>query len=103
MILKKKIVAGKYAPSLNKDTEINTGDIVQIASDVRVATTKYGEKEVVEIRLPNEEIRSFWLNEKSRTNLIDKYGEDTTQWINKPMKALVGLTPKGMTMVILKG
>lgn len=103
MILKKKIVAGKYAPTLNKDTEITSGDIVQIVSDVRVATTKFGDKQVFDIKLPNEEVRSFWLNAKSLENIIDKYGEDTTQWINKPMKALVGLTPKGMTMVILKG
>jgi hypothetical protein len=103
MILKKKIVASKFAESLNKETEVQNGDIIQIVSDVRTVTTKYGEKQVVEVRLPNEEIRSLWLNTSSISNIIDKYGEDTNNWVNKPMKVLIGLTPNGKTMVILKG
>ena len=103
MILKKKIVNSKFAPSLDKDNEIASGDIVQIASEVRTVTTKYGDKQVVDIRLPNEEIRGLWLNQASIANLIDKYGEDTTKWMNQPMKALIGLTPNAKTMVILKG
>ena len=103
MILKKKIVAGKYAPSVDKDKELASGDIVQILSDVREVTTKFGEKQCFEIRLPNEEVRSFWLNQSSISNLIDTYGEDTKNWVNKPAKVLIGLTPNGKTMAILKG
>ncbi len=104
MIIKKKIVGGsKFPESLNKETEINSGDIFQIVSEVREITTKFGEKQVIEIKLPNEEVRTLWLNTSSKNNIIDKYGEDTTGWMNKPMKALIGLTPNGKTMVILKG
>lgn len=103
MIIKKKIVADKFAPSLNKDTEVQNGDIIQIISDVRTVTTKFGDKQVIEVRLPNEDVRSLWLNSSSISNIIDKYGEDTNNWVNKPMKVLIGLTPNGKTMVILKG
>lgn len=92
----------KFAQSLDKDHDIQNGDIIQIISEVRNVTTKYGEKQVVEIKLSNEEVRSMWLNTSSISNLIDKYGEDTNSWINKPMKVLIGLTPNGKTMVILK-
>jgi hypothetical protein len=103
VILKKKIVADKFAPSLDKDKDIQSGDIIQIISDVRTANTKFGEKQIIEIKLPNEEVRSLWLNQSSISNIIDKYGEDTNNWVDKPMKCLIGLTPNGKTMVILKG
>jgi hypothetical protein len=57
----------------------------------------------VDIKLPNEEVRSLWLNNTSINNLIDQYGAETGDWMNKPMKIMVGITGTGKSMVILKG
>jgi len=104
MRLQKKINSGKFAPSLDKDKDVSSGDIVMIASDVRTVETKqYGAKQVVDIKLPNDELRSLFLNQTSINNLVEKYGEDTANWMNKPAKCLIGITGTGKTMLILKG
>ena len=108
MIHKKKITVagGKFPATLDKDNDVNSGDIVMISSEVRMGKSKFkpsGEQEVINIKLPNDEERSLWLNQTSLNNLIEKYGEDDKAWVGKPMKVLVGLTGTGKTMVILKG
>jgi len=55
------------------------------------------------VKLANDEERSLWLNQTSINNLVEKYGEDDKLWIGKPVKVLLGLTPTGKTMLILKG
>lgn len=105
MRLQKKVnTNSKFAPSLDKDKDVQNGDIIQIVGEVReVETKQYGMKKVVDIKLPNEEVRSLWLNNTSINNLIDKYGAETGDWMNKPMKIMVGITGTGKSMVILKG
>jgi hypothetical protein len=107
MIHKKKISStGKFPPSIDKDNDVQSGDIVMIASEARMAKSKFkdsGEQAVLTAKLPNEEERTIWLNQTSINNLVDKYGEDDKFWVGKPMKVLIGLTPQGKTMLILKG
>jgi hypothetical protein len=110
MLLKKKISStGKYAPNLDKDKDVQSGDIIQLVGDVReVETKQYGLKKVIEIKLTNEETRTLWLNQTSINNLITTYGEgkdyiESGVLNGKPMKILLGLTGKGDTMAILKG
>jgi hypothetical protein len=105
MILKKKVSGtGKFAPTLDKDKDVQNGDIVMICGEIReVETKQYGVKKVVDVKLPNDEVRGVWLNNSSINNLIEKYGEDTSAWMNKPCKCLLGITGTGKTMLILKG
>ena len=110
MILKKKISGtGKFAPTLDKDKDIQNGDIVQLVGDIReVETKQWGVKKVIEVKLPNEEVRTLWLNQSSINNLVEKYGNgegflDSSALNGKPMKCLLGITGKGDTMLILKG
>jgi hypothetical protein len=105
MRLQKKVnINSKFAQSLDKDKDVNSGDILMIASDVRTVETKqYGAKQVVDVRLPNEEVRSLFLNQTSINNLVEQYGEETNSWVGKPVKCLIGITGTGKTMLVLKG
>ncbi len=98
--LVKKVSGGKFAENLDKEKDVQSGDIIQIISEAREVETKFGTKKVVDVRLPNEQVRSLFLNQSSENNIVDKYGDD---YINKPMKVLLGITGTGKTMLILKG
>lgn len=54
---------------------------------VKDLETTYGEKVVIDIRnLKDNKEYSVFLNDESKNNLIDGYGKDDSDWLNKEIK-----------------
>lgn len=85
MILKKTI-AGQWAKL--KD-DFSEGDILTIKDSGKEIEGEFGIQYVFEIEVPSGEKRNLSFNATSRRKLIEVYGEDTEQWIDKEVKVWV--------------
>lgn len=102
MILKKS-ANGQWAKA---GEDIKDGDIVTILDEGTETEGEYGAQIVFKIRTASGEERILSFNKTSRNNLIDAYGEDTSQWVNKEahaevVKAMVSGSTKWV--VVLSG
>ena len=93
---------GKYPQWLDKENDVKNGDTLKITSDVRMIKGNYGEKPVVEVTLSNGDIRTTSLNPTTIDNLSKGCSPESSDWIGLECKVLLGLTPKGNIILILK-
>ena len=84
MIYKKQAlgIEGKYA---KKGEDIKNGDIVEIIDEGNKVPGKYGDQDVFRIKTSRGEFLQG-VNMTSLNNLIDVYGEDSTNWVGKKVK-----------------
>ena len=83
---KKVSVAGEF---VDKTKDIKDGDMVTIENAGAVITGQYGNQNVFKVGLPNGEVKNLAFNQTSMNNLIDAYGEDTEEWVNKEVRLFV--------------
>ncbi len=75
--------------------EIRDGDVITILDEGSEQEGQFGTQLVFKIKIPNGEERIMSFNKTSQNNLIDAYGEDTSDWKLKEAhaevaKAMVG-------------
>ena len=79
---KRESLAGTYA---KKGKDINNGDTITIMSEGKVVEGQFGAQNVFEIKTATGEfIMSF--NQTSINSLVDKWGEESTNWKGKQVK-----------------
>ena len=81
MILKKSINLGKFA-KLGED--FRDGSALTILSEGTPVDGKFGRQIVFRVKLPNGDEKNLAFNATSQNKLIEAYGEETKQWIDKP-------------------
>lgn len=70
--------------------DVKTGDVVTITGEGEYRESKFGkDRLVVPIRLQNGEPRIWTLNQTTINKLIDAYGDETKNWIDKNVKLTV--------------
>ena len=79
-------------PFVKKDEEIVDGDMITILNEGQTQEGQFGDQFVIKIRLADGEERAMTINQTSDNNLIEAYGEDSINWVNK--KAIVFLEKK---------
>lgn len=107
-IYQKKISVGKFA-KLNQDFQ--DGNTLFLLDEGKEIEGTFGMQDVFKIKLPNGEESNLSINQTSINRMIDKYGEDSKNWVNKPMtvhaitqnvqgkfKKVVYIIPEGMSL-----
>ena len=102
MEVEKIITQSKYPALLNLETDVENNGTLIIMSEPRQVTTRFGEKKVINVQTTGGELRSMFVNNKSWNAIWDTYGADTLDWVGKPMRVMIGMTPTGNNMAILK-
>ena len=83
-----------YSSYVKANENIFNGDIVRIANEGEYGTikTKEGSKKEVmkfDLELANGEIKEYTMNNMTTKNLVKAYGDETRNWVNKPLKAWI--------------
>lgn len=79
-----------------KASEIVSGTLVKLITETAPVAGEFGEQDVAKARFKGmEEAKNVRLNKTTINGLIDAFGEDSKEWINKVLtaqteKALVG-------------
>lgn len=70
-------------PFLNMD-EVKDGDIVIFNNEGSLVDDKWAKNRLqIDIILPNKDVRRITVNKTSRLNLLEVYGNNTYDWVNK--------------------
>ena len=84
MIYKKQIEGTQGA--WVKASEITSGVKAKLVSETQPTEGEYGKQDVAKIRIENEtETKNVRLNKPTISGLIDAFGEDSKEWINKEL------------------
>tara|TARA_R100001530_G_scaffold134845_1_gene110584 strand:+ start:694 stop:1140 length:447 start_codon:yes stop_codon:yes gene_type:complete len=94
--MKKKIsVGGAYARKKKYEYEgkkyeadLKDGDVITIKSGGELVVGEYGEQHVFSIETRNGD-KNISLNQTSRNNLIDAFGEESEEWVGKEAKVFM--------------
>lgn len=90
MQVQKVEIKSKYA-KVNED--IHDGDVILIKSEGETVTKTYDgedvEKMEFDVQLANGKVKKLSPNDRSFNNLVDDYGTDTKNWIDKPVRCEV--------------
>lgn len=84
-VTKKMSIKGDWAKAKE---DINEGDIITISNEGEVITGEYGDRNVFKVETKNGE-RLLSFNQTSMNNLIDEYGDETNQWVEKKVKVWI--------------
>ena len=85
ILTKKTTVGGQW---VKKGEDIKNGDKVKVLNDGSVVTGEYGERQVFKIETRNGE-RNATFNQTSVNACVDAFGEDTSKWVGKEVKATI--------------
>lgn len=84
-IIKRISTGGKFA-KLGKDYQEN--DILTIVSEGEMIPGEFGEKYTCKVTCPNnDEKMNVSFNQTSLNYLVDAYGDDSTSWLGKQIRA----------------
>ena len=87
MKMNKKIsIQGNYA---KKGEDIKDGDIITILDGGTVVQGQFGEQKTFLVKVVSGEDMLLSLNQTSENNLIDVFGDESENWVNKQVKAFV--------------
>jgi hypothetical protein len=83
---------------LKANLNIKKGDIVQIVDEGRQKPMKGfdGKEKMVwefSVKLPNGETKIYTMNVSTQKVLIEQWGDDTKNWMNKPLEASIERKP----------
>lgn len=79
----KRISVGAFA---KKGIDYKDGDKVVVLNEGKQVVGQFGEQDVFLVRLPNGEEKNMTFNQTSINGLIDAYGKDSKEWINKEVR-----------------
>src|SRR5690349_9932817 len=84
MLFKKIVRAqGQFA---KVGEHIKDGDLITILDEGKVITGEYGDQTVFKIKTAKGEEMNKSFNQSSINNLIDAFGPDAANWVNKQVK-----------------
>lgn len=81
-LVKKVSVGGEFA---KKGTDVLDGDLIKINNEGDLVEGEYGEQLVLKVQTRNGE-KNASLNQTSQNNLIDAFGDETSNWVGKEIK-----------------
>lgn len=82
MRFQKKVSLGNF---LKKGEDFKDGDILQIANEGKQVEGQYGTQDIFLVKKGDQE-GNVAFNRTTINNLIDAYGEESTNWIGKDIK-----------------
>jgi hypothetical protein len=82
-LYKKKISVGKFA---KKGEDYRDGDILIVLNEGKKIEGQYGEQDVFMMRFPSGEDKNLTFNQTSLNNLVDAFGPESSQWVDKKVK-----------------
>ena len=69
-----------------KNAEIKSGVSAKLVSETEPIEGQFGKRDVAKIKIEGEsETKNVNVNKPSISALVDAYGEDSKEWINKPI------------------
>ena len=83
---KRETGRGNFA---KKGEDIKNGDIITLLDEGEIVQGDYGKQNVFLARMINGDEKNINLNQTSVNAMIDAYGEDSLDWVNKKAKAWV--------------
>jgi len=84
-VQKRVSIQGDWA---KKGEDIRDGDIITIKDSGQIISGDYGDRYVFKIETRNGE-KLLTFNQTSINNLIDAYGDETGNWVNKEVKVWI--------------
>ena len=71
--------------------DVNTGDLIEILNEGEITKgdDKIGPKMVIKVKIPKGIDKKLTLNETSKKEIIEKYGDESTAWIGKQLKVKI--------------
>lgn len=82
-IYTKKVSVGSF---IKKGEDIKDGDIVKIANEGKQVEGNFGMQDLFLVKTKEGVEGNVSFNQTTLNGLIDAYGEDSVQWIGKPVK-----------------
>lgn len=70
------------------EADVKDGDIVTILDAGQIVQGQYGEQKAFKIKTRND-VKLISLNQVSQNNLIDEFGDESENWIDKDVKVWV--------------
>lgn len=86
MKYQKKVSVGEFA---KKGVDIKNGDIVTIANEGVQKEGTWGLQDIFLVKLTNGQEKNVNFNQVTMNAVIDAYGEDSINWIGKPVKVWI--------------
>ena len=84
-VQKKVSIQGEFA---KVKEDINEGDIIGILNEGKKVAGNYGERDVFSVQTKNGP-RNLTFNQTSMNYLIDVFGDETAEWVNKSIKVWI--------------
>ena len=69
-----------------KGVEIKDGDIIQLLDEGRTEPGTFGPQHVFKVKLAGGTEKDFSVNQTSLNNLIDAFGDEASEWIDKDVR-----------------
>lgn len=66
--------------------DLRDQDIIQIASEGEMQEGQYGQKFVCKVKLAGGETKKLSMNNTSWNNMINEFGNETSEWIGKEVR-----------------
>jgi len=82
----KIIIQSKY---IKAGENIQKGDIVKIKDEGKYVSGKFGPQLEFQLELPDGSVKTYTPNTQTQVNLKQEFGDDSKNWIDKPLKAWV--------------
>jgi hypothetical protein len=82
----KIVIQSKYVKA---GENVNKGDIVNIKDEGKYVDGKYGPQLEFQLELPDGAVKTYTPNTQTQLNLKKAFGEDSKEWIGKPLKAWI--------------
>lgn len=82
----KIIIDSKY---VKPGENINKGDLVKIKDEGKYRDGKFGPQLEFQLEMSDGKIKSYTPNTQTQVNLKTEFGDDSSNWIDKPLKAWV--------------
>lgn len=82
----KKVSVGAFA---KKKVDIKDGDIIHVANEGKSVDGQFGLQDVFLVKLTDGREMNVSVNQTSINGLVDAYGEDSVNWIGKPVKVWI--------------
>ena len=104
-VQKKESVQGDF---VKVGEDLFDGDIIYFANEGKEVQGDFGMFKSFKVKVKNGEIKDMAINQTSINNLVDVYGTETQQWLNKPalvwiIKQMVSGTLKDVVYLTLPG
>ncbi len=79
----KTVRVGQFA---KKNEDYRDGDTITILDEGVKTIGQFGEQDIFKCRMPAGDERAMTFNKTSINNMIDAYGTESKEWVNKQVK-----------------